>query len=61
MAGEVEEVDSCYGDEEAGDERYVVDWVSGIGAAEEDEGGAKSGGSEGYVVEGVDAVGFRQQ
>jgi len=55
-AGEVEEVDTCEDDEEAGEERERVDYIGGVEAAVEDERGAESCGCEGNVVEGVYTV-----
>lgn len=55
-AADVEQVDAGEYYEEAGEEREGVYGVGGVEAAVEDEGGAESGGCEGYVVEGVDAA-----
>lgn len=51
---EVEQVHSSKGDEETTDERKSIHSVRCVEALEEDEGGAKGRGGEGYVVERVD-------
>lgn len=49
-AGEVEEVDACEDDEEAGEEGDGVDCVCGVEAAEEDEGCDEGGRCECHIV-----------
>ena len=55
-AGEIEEIDACEDDKEAGEEGEGVDCVCRIEAAEQDEGGDEGGGCEGHVVERVYSV-----
>ncbi len=55
-AGEVEKVNACKDDEEAGEEGEGVYGVGGVEALEEDEGGAEGGCCEGDIVEGVDSA-----
>ena len=55
-AAQVEQVDAGEGDEEAGQQREGVHGIGGVETAEEDEGGAESGGGEGHVIQRVDTV-----
>ncbi len=55
-AGKVEEINACEDDKEAREKGKGVYGVSGVETLEEDERGAKGGGCEGHVVEGVDSA-----
>lgn len=55
-AGEVQQVDPCEDDEEAGEEGEDVDSVGGVEAAIENEGGAEGCGCECYIVQRIHTV-----